>query len=265
VLIHAEQGLGDTLHFVRYLQEAHRRCPQLRLQVPEVLLPLLRQSGMGKRLIGTTEPADCDMQAPLLSLPLLLNANVEDAGALVPYLSADPDAVIAWGQRLEAFPGKRIGIVWQGSPTHASDGRRSISLKHFVPLAALPGVTLISLQKGAGSDQRPAAGFDVHEPAESWDEASGPFVDTAAIMKNLDLVVTADTATAHLAGGLGVPVWVALATKADWRWFLSGDRTPWYPTMRLYRQTHLGDWDEVLHRIANDIRELFAESQPSHC
>src|SRR5262249_46611746 len=149
----------------------------------------------------------------------------------------------------------RIGIAWQGNRYHKWDRHRSIPLVQFAPLARLPGVELVSLQKGYGSEQVAAlAGrFHVTEPAGDGSATPEAFLDTAAIMKRLDVVITVDTAIAHLAGGLGVPVWVALSTITDWRWLQKRDDSPWYPTMRLFRQSQLGDWAPVFERMAAQV------------
>ncbi len=249
LLVHAEQGLGDTLHFIRYLAEARQRCRRLIFQAPAALLPLLRQSGYDD-VCGDNEPAPpCDVQIPLLSLPGLLGTTIESVPRSVPYLAVAPALVADWRERLHGIGPRRIGIAWQGSRTHKSDHSRSLPLALFEGLARLPSVTLVSLQKGYGAEQLDTVSFPVHRLPADWDEAAGAFVDSAAVMKNLDLVVTADTAIAHLAGALGVDVWVALHTRPDWRWLLTGNGTPWYPTMRLFRQSCAGHWEDVFRAI----------------
>ncbi len=152
----------------------------------------------------------------------------------------------------------KIGIAWQGNPHHKWDRFRSFPLKRFAPLAELPGVQFFSLQKGPGTEQlrKRSHHFPVTALLEDTAGAPGSFPDMAALMTRLDLVITADTATAHLAGALGVPVWVALATMADWRWLLHRDDSPWYPTMRLFRQRQLGDWEPVFESMASEVRRL---------
>jgi hypothetical protein len=176
--------------------------------------------------------------------------------AEVPYLDAEPALVEAWRDRLGSYPGFKVGIVWQGNPQFRFDRLRSIPLAQFAPLARVPGVHLLSLQKGAGRDQLPALRgyFPVIDLGPQLNETTGPFLDTAAVMKNLDLVITSDTSAAHLAGALGVPVWVALHDVPDWRWLLEREDSPWYPTMRLFRQTRPGQWEDVFDRIAEALR-----------
>jgi hypothetical protein len=187
-----------------------------------------------------------------MSLPCVLGTTLQTLPARVPYLFADPDRVGRWRQELRAVTGLRVGINWQGNPTFGWDRFRSVPLTEFEPLGRVKGVRLISLQKGAGAEQLPALGgrFPALALDPDRDGAGGPFTDTAAILTQLDLVVTTDTAVAHLAGAMGVPVWVVLSAAADWRWLLGRDDYPWYPSMRLFRQRTPGDWAEVFGRIA---------------
>ena len=152
-----------------------------------------------------------------------------------------------------------VGIVWQGNPRHRLDRYRSAPLAVFAPLARVPGVRLISLQKGAGCEQIATAPLTVEQPQEELDAGGESFADTAAIMKCLDLVISSDTAIPHLAGALGVPVWVALTFVPDWRWLLHCRDSPWYPTMRLFRQSRFGQWEDVFQHMANELERLLAE------
>jgi hypothetical protein len=232
-------------------------------EVQPALLPLLRSCpGIDRLLPGGSPLPDFDVQAPLLSLPGLLHTTLDTIPADVPYLSADPALSQRWGQELRAIAAFKVGIAWQGSSKYAGDRHRSIPLKHFAALARLPGVRLISLQKGEGRAQlaEVAAGWDVLDLADRLDESGGAFVDTAAVMPHLDLVITSDTALAHLAGALAVSVWVALPVARDWRWLLDREDCPWYPTMRLFRQKRWGDWDEVFARIALALRDRLSQA-----
>ena len=159
-----------------------------------------------------------------------------------------------WGRELAKIGGFKIGIAWQGSRGYRADYWRSLPLAQFAPLARLEGVRLVSLQKGHGSEQIATVDFAVVDLANRLDEATGPFMDTAAVISKLDLVVTVDTAIAHLAGALGAPVFVALHRSADWRWPRDRDTSPWYPTARLFRQTVLGQWTDVFERIAPAVQ-----------
>lgn len=260
LLVHREQGLGDTFQFIRYVSRVKERCGRVILQVQTPLIGLLRQSGF-EQLFGDDDPLPpVDYQVPMMSLPGVLGTTLENIPSEIPYLSVSEALIADWQKRLAAIGGVRVGIAWQGSPTHKSDLDRSIALAEFAPLAAVAGVTLISLQKGEGVEQLDEVSFPVHQLEGDWDAAAGAFVDTAAVMKNLDLVITADTAAAHLAGALGVPVWVALWARPDWRWMRDRDDTPWYPTMRLFRQSREGDWAGVFARIAAEL-ERYASTK----
>ncbi len=261
LLVHAEQGLGDTMQFVRYLEFAKQRAKRVILQVQDVLVPLLKQTGADATfrdsLFGYDDPLPSfDFQIPLMSLPGLAGTTMDNIPSPIPYLSIGEELIDKWRGRLDVIDGLRVGIVWKGSDTHTRDQARSIPLSEFAKLASIPGVSLVSLQKRDGLEQLDDINFEVQQLGDDWDQAAGPFVDTAAVMENLDLVITADTAAAHLAGALGVPVWVALSTRADWRWVLDRDDTPWYPTMRLFRQTQPGDWTEVFARLAAALTGL---------
>jgi hypothetical protein len=201
-----------------------------------------------------------DVQAPLLSLPGIFHTALRDIPAAVPYLFADPGLVEHWRQELGGIAGFKIGIAWQGDPMYRSDRDRSIPVSRFEPLARCSGVRLLSLQKHDGVEQlhEVADRFPVIDLGSRLDEASGAFMDTAAVMMNLDLVVTSDTAIAHLAGALGAAVWVAIPFAPDWRWLLDRSDSPWYPTMRLFRQERRGDWQGVFRRIQAALGQQMA-------
>jgi tetratricopeptide (TPR) repeat protein len=257
LLVRAEQGLGDTLQFIRYLPLASARVGKVVAEVQGALVPLLKQSGFAQLVPqGATLPA-FDVHAHLLSLMGLLGTTLETIPAGAPYLAADPELVAHWRGRLAPIEGFKVGIQWQGR-ADSPQPWRSFSLGALAPVAGVPGVRLVSLQKGFGSEQVAAEGgrLNVVDFGPNLDEARGPFMDTAALMKGLDLVITSDSATAHLAGGLGVPVWVALPLAADWRWLTARDDSPWYPTMRLFRQATQGDWVEVFARVAEVLNAL---------
>jgi hypothetical protein len=190
----------------------------------------------------------------MISLPCVFETTLETVPGTEPYLVAAPVSVDRWRERLSGVDGFRVGIHWQGDSTYLSDRHRSMALSSFSPLARVAGVRLISLQKGPGVQQI-AAVADAFEvlALEGLDEQGGAFMDTAAVMKNLDLVVTSDTALAHLAGALGVRVWVALSAAPDWRWMVGRDDSPWYPSMRLFRQTTLDDWPGLFERMADAL------------
>ena len=225
------------------------------LGCPPPLVRLLSSCPYLDRVASEVGQQGFDFHAELLSLPGMLGTTLETIPAAVPYLYADEGLVGQWKARLESIAGVRIGIHWQGNPKYPGDRHRSLPLVHFEPLAGVPNVRLISLQRGLGTEQiaKVADRFEVIELGDEVDQAAGAFMDTAAIMKVLDLVITSDTATAHLAGALGVPVWMATPFSPDWRWLLVREDSPWYPTMRLFRQPEWGDWASVFKRIAEEL------------
>jgi tetratricopeptide (TPR) repeat protein len=261
ILVYAEQGLGDTLQFIRYAPLVQQRGGRVLVQSQAALVPLLSRCPGIDQLVarGTTLPW-FDVHAALLSLPYLFGTTLDRVPAAIPYLFPDPELVERWRRELAPLPGFKIGISWQGSPGYPGDRERSTRLAYFAPLARLPGVQLFSLQKGPGTEQlaEVAGRFPVTDLGSRLDEVSGPFMDTAALMKSLDLVVSVDTSLSHLAGALGVPVWVAQSFAPDWRWQWGRDSTPWYPTMRFFRQAEWGRWEAVFFRMAEALRARLA-------
>jgi hypothetical protein len=264
-MIHSEQGMGDVLQFVRLLPLVKRQGARIVFACQKPLQNLLRRCEGIDDWFPIDEPAaiNFDFHIPLLSLPGLLAITDENCPKTLPYVFPESERVESWKPRLERFPGFKIGLGWQGSLTFRGDQLRSIPLKHYAPLAKIPGVTLVSLQKSDGVDQIQELGPDVRiETLDKLDESGGAFMDTAAVMQHLDLVITSDTALAHLAGALGRPVWVALSTACDWRWFRNRSDSPWYPTMRLFRQKTLGDWEGVFAEIAQELETQIAAPAP---
>jgi tetratricopeptide (TPR) repeat protein len=260
VLVHAEGGLGDTLQYIRFVKQARRRATNLLVAVRTELISLLTSSGLGPLVSRAGPLPRFDLQVPLLSLPYVFGATLESVGCDVPYLSPEASLVSKWREKLLGHAGLKIGIHWQGNPRYWLDRFRSPPLAAFAPLAQVPSAVLISLQKNEGRDQLPllAGKFPVVDLGAELDPGPDAFVDTAAVMKCLDLVVTSDTATAHLAGGMGLPVWVALGQRAEWRWLLNRGDSPWYPTMQLFRQQVEGDWASVFGRMAGQLRSQHA-------
>lgn len=258
LLVHWEQGLGDSLQFIRYVPLIRNRVGRVITLVARPLARILRHAGFVDVYDDEHALPEIDCQIPLLSLPGIVGTTLANVPAAVPYLTADETLVEKWRERLSSITGLRIGICWQGNARNLIDKTRSLPLASFEPVAQLPGVQLISLQKRDGLEQvdQVRERFAVHKLGGDWDESAGPFMDSAAVMQNLDLVITADTAVAHLAGALGVRVWVLLSIQPDWRWLHERGDTPWYPTMRLMRQSRTGDWDELLTRVAAEVAGL---------
>ena len=252
LLVHGEQGVGDTLQFARLLKPLADRGATVLLDVAPAVRPLLRASLTSVEVLdGTAVRRTIHAHVPLMSLPHRLGLTDPDRlPGDVPYLRAPADRTDHWRRRLAGLPGKKVGIVWQGNPTHVGDRWRSVRLSQFAPLAAVPGVSLVVVQKGAGCEQLAEAGFprlDLGvDLADDW-------ADTAGLLGTLDLLVSVDTAVVHLAGALGRPAWVLLPLNADWRWLRHRGDTPWYPSLRLLRQARFGEWDEVFKRVAGEL------------
>ncbi len=262
LLLHAEQGLGDTLQMLRYVSHARQRGGRVLLEVQPQLVALARASGFSEVLPGGAELPGFDVHAPLLSLPGIFGTDAQSMAKSVPYLSADPRLVAIWREKLSSVDGFRVGIAWQGNPQNQRDRTRSMPLACFAPLAAVAGVKLLSLQKGHGSEQLAHADFPIIDLGSQLDVADGSMWDTAAAIQCLDLVITCDSALAHLAGALGAVGWVALARFADWRWFEHRADSPWYPSLRLFRQQDAGDWPEVFRRMTDELSHLVRQRGP---
>jgi len=255
ILLHAEQGLGDTLQFIRFAAQVQSRGARVVVECQPPLVDLLSSCPGIDQLVPVGAPLPAfDVHCPLMSVSGALSVPIDRlwTGS---YLETDPALVNAWRERLAARPGLRIGICWQGNPRHLFDRQRSFPLAQLAPIARHREVQLVSLQKGPGVEQIASAPFPVMELGDELD-VTRPFVDTAAVMKSLDLVISADTATCHLAGALGVPTWIALSAHSDWRWFLNREDSPWYPSVRLFRQSTLDDWETVFARMADEVRKL---------
>ena len=261
ILLFGEQGLGDALQFIRYAALVKERGGTVIVACKKALLPLLESCpGIDHLVAQDRVHTDFDVYAPLMSLPRILGTTPQTIPASVPYLHARPELVELWRGELRS-PGRfLVGVAWQGSLEYTHDRLRSFRLTQLEPLARLPGVTLISLQKGPGAEQIHEASdrFPIVDLTDRIDRETGPFLDTAAIVKNLDLVIGCDSSIVHLAGALGAPVWVAHTFVCDWRWMLGRDDSPWYPTARLFRQTSLGDWDGVFSRMADALADLLS-------
>lgn len=255
ILLLPEQGFGDTIQFMRYAAAVAAAGGRAVLEVPAELARLAASLAGPEEVVaaGGAEP-QCDLAAPLMSLPLAFGTSLAAIPAATPYVTADPGAVARWRVRLAPLPGLRVGLVWAGSRRReqpgaaAVDRRRSMALADFAPLAALGGVSFVSLQKGeaAAEARSPPAGLEIAD----WTGELADFADTAALLSALDLVVSVDTAVVHLAGALGRPVWLLSRFDGCWRWLLDRPDSPWYPSLRQFRQARPGDWARVVDRLA---------------
>ena len=264
LLLIADQGFGDVIQFSRYIPWVAERCPNIAVACAAEVAPLLQQIHPGLRIFQKWDDVpQYRAFAALSGLPRLHGTRVDNVPAPVPYLFAKSDKVAAWRDRLDRLTPrgfKRVGIVWAGRPTHNNDRRRSSTLAAYAPLFNLPRVALVSLQKGPSTDQ--TGKYFGRAPLINVGTEIQDYDDTMAIMDCLDVIVTVDTSVGHLAAAMGRPAWVMLATAPDWRWLLERSDTPWYPTMRLFRQTVARQWSDVLDRVAAGLRERFAEEAP---
>lgn len=258
LLCHAEQGLGDTIQFARFASALARDARKVALLPQPELCPLLERLAGVDILNGVPEHGQFDYEVALISIPRLIGLSESDLPVRERYLEARPELVAKW-RGVIGDGGLRVGIAWQGNPDERVDRGRSLPLRSLAGLAENPGVTLVSLQKHAGAEQlrdRPA-GMRVTDLGDDLD-GGGAFLDTAAIMANLDLVVSVDSAVAHLAGALGVRSWVLLKKVPDGRWLTERTDSPWYPDMRLFRQSATGDWESVLREVGLALSALAA-------
>jgi tetratricopeptide (TPR) repeat protein len=261
VLVLNDHGFGDTLQFVRYLPLMAAAGVEATFVCPPRLRRLLEPTVA--RMVETPPDEAFDAQIAVSSLPWAFGTRLETVPAEVPYLAAEPTLRAKWAERIGPA-GFRVGVVWQGNPHPEADRARSFPLAAAAPLASLAGVRLVSLQKGFGEEQlgQLPRGMRVETLGEEFDSGPDAFVDTAAAMAHLDLVVSCDTSIAHLAGALARPVWVALKSDAEWRWMTGRDDSPWYPTMRLFRQPRRGAWPEVFDAMARALAATLAERRP---
>lgn len=254
--LYAEQGLGDAIQFCRYVPMVVACGAEVTLGVPTSLKALCQSLGPTVRVVDRkSTPAAFDMHCPLMTLPLAFGTDLQTIPAEVPYLVAPEERRQAWRERLGPKRGTRIGLVWAGNSEHREDGGRTISLDMIVPLAALADEVICLQREMRPEDlptlvRLPAMRFFGHELRD--------FADTAAVIGEVDLVISVDTSVLHLAGALGRPVWGLIPYSADWRWLMNREDSPWYPTMRLFRQTILGDWESVIARV----RTAFEASYP---
>jgi Flp pilus assembly protein TadD len=264
ILLHMEQGLGDAIQFARYIPMVKERGGSIALECRESLIRLFGGFPGVEQLVPEGAPLPkFDVHAPLMSLPFIFKTTFESIPAEVPYLNPDPKLVEKWRESLGSVSEFKVGIAWQGNPNHKWDRHRSIPLSRFESIAEVPGIRLFSLQRNQGVEQIRTNMRKVPLQLLLEDSLADrtAWAEAAAIVANLDLMITVDTATAHLAGALGVPTWVLLSKASDWRWLLDRSDSPWYPTMRLFRQEQLGEWDTVFEAVAQALEEFSAEGK----
>ena len=272
VLLFSEQGLGDSLQFLRYVPMVAALGVEVAVEVEAPLVRLARTLPGQPRVVAVGEAVPGhDVAVPLMHLPWAFGTDLATTPAAAPYFRADAAAVAAWRARLSELPGLKVGLVWAGEPrpdapmANRIDRRRSLALAALAPLARVPGVSFVSLQKGAPARQAatPPPGMVLHD----WTDELRDFADTAALMQVLDLVISADTSPLHLAGALGRPVWLLNRYDSCWRWLRERDDSPWYPTLRQFRQTTPGDWAGVVGCVAAALRtaalKMAAETAPA--
>lgn len=262
ILLHAEQGFGDTIQFCRYATLVAQQGGRVILECPPELHRLLQTLPGVDQLIAAGEPLpEFDFHCPLLSLPRLFRTRLEAIPNVVPYLQADAARTGGWQDRLPLPHDQlRVGLVWAGSAANPNDRNRSIPLTTLAPLLKAPDVRFYSLQSGRAAEQARDVAGEFQSLVVT--DAFADFADTASLIANLDLVISVDTAVAHLAAAMAVPTWVLLPFAPDWRWLLDRQDSPWYPTMRLFRQPRRGDWAGVIESVAADLQHVASECVP---
>lgn len=251
LLIHTEQGAGDSIQFIRYIPLAAKRCQRIILISPSHLISLFKTvEGIDKLMTaGEISRSAFDVYSPLMSLPYIFETTLESIPANIPYLIASSQPKLKTSQAK-----LNVGVIWAGSPTHKNDQNRSCKLVDFIPILQTPKVAFYSLQKGKKSQELQQLPDTIK--VRNLESQLNTYADTAAIVDQLDLMISVDTSVAHLAGALGKPVWTLLCYNPDWRWLLERDDTPWYPTMRLFRQSQPGDWQDVIKQVQQALSEL---------
>jgi len=267
IYLRAEQGLGDTFQFIRYAKIAKEMGGTVIVAVQRPLLDYMKICPYIDTLVSVHDaPPPFDVYAALVSCPMILNTTLDTVPADIPYLPVDEDLVGYWKDQLSSDHNFKIGICWQGNPNYSTHilrlavAAKSMPLSNFVPLFDIPGTSFYCLQIKTGTDQilnlSPYAREKLIVFDGDFDKTHGGFMDSAAVVKNLDLVITVDTSVSHFAAGLGIPTWVLLPNPPDWRWMLERTDTPWYPNMRLFRQPTPGDWESVMNTIAMELMTL---------
>ena len=262
LLVHAEQGFGDTIQFCRYVPLLVAHGARMILEVQNPLCELMHTLAGDAQIVARGDPLpDFDMHCPLLSLPLALGTQLESIPAATPYLFAQEAKSAAWRSRMDARERFRVGLVWAGDPrkrlpnAHRIDRQRSIAFEQLAPLIAATECEFYSLQKGEYASAQ-LRNSPLRQRIIDWTRDLNDFSDTAALIDNLDLVIAVDTSVAHLAGAMGKPLWLLNRHNTCWRWLLAREDSPWYPTMRIFRQPAMGDWDGMLERLRGELVEV---------
>jgi hypothetical protein len=258
LLVYAEQGIGDMLQFCRFVPSV-ARVGRMVLEVHRPLVRLLEQLPGVAQVVALGDPLpQFDRQCPALSLPDILGmADARDIPSVMPYLHADASQMERWARRVGGLRGRRVGLVWAGNPERMRmDRRRSVAPDRLAGLRDVPGIALVSLQKGPASAA--LAGSDLGAVVHDWTGELEDFADTAALIAALDLVIGVDTAVVHLAGAMGKPVWLLNRFDTCWRWQRDRDDSPWYPTLRQFRQPEPGNWDSVIARVRDALTDQAA-------
>ena len=255
LLLVCDEGFGDVIQFARFIPLLAKRCRKMVIACGAEMRPFIfQQEGGADNFQHWRQMPAHDVYCHLNSVPGLLQTNVAAPPAPIPYIRADSDRALLWRDRLNtALPaGFRVGLAWAGNPAHLNDRRRSISFDHLLALTAIPGLALVGLQRSAAPVTMP----ELKGPAPFLDcgPQIGDFVDTAAIVENLHLLISVDSAPAHVAGAMGKPVWMLLPFTGDWRWPRGRTDTPWYPSVRLFRQSRPGDWSGVIAAVVRELR-----------
>ena len=255
LLVHDEQGFGDTFQFLRLLPAVKERSKaRIVLQIrPEQQSFAKRMPGVDRVILQGELPPAFDMHCHLMTLPMAMEMQISDLPGKIPYLAVSPSRLRKWQKRLADLPRPIVGLVWAGRPSHLNDVNRSMTLDQLGPLG-MDGVSFVSIQKGEGAKQAdtPPAGMNMVNLSDEIED----FEDTAAILTVIDLLISVDSSPVHLAGALDRPAWVMLPFVPDWRWFLDRDDSPWYPSLRLFRQSRRGDWSDVVARMAAELRKM---------
>jgi tetratricopeptide (TPR) repeat protein len=263
VLVRAEQGLGDTIHFMRYVALLAAEAREVTLQMQDAIAWMAWGIAPNVRVCGYRDPVptNADYHVSLISLPGYYDTDLTTIPCDVPYVAPDPSRVERWREQL-GDDGFKVGIMWHTNPAHGNI-KRWIPLERLAPLAGIQGVRLISLQKHFGLDQLravTAGGVRIETLGESFDEGPDAFADTAAVVKSLDLVISIDTSIGHLAGAMGRPVWLLLHRSSDWRWLTGRSDSPWYPTLRIFQQKTSGDWAAVMSDVFEQLEKAVARA-----